>query len=411
MSGVQFPKWKSYVLPSVEQVHILRAPPSSIHTRKKERVDMSDVEYMIRQDDSRINEGVSYLARGINPHTDVMYTNTNGLGGMTTNSLPNLQASNPYKAIKDGAFRPPEYFQEDLLPLSRLQHPESAVSTNPGIRGGFVIPNLVDEIDKGPIKSAIDVSTNTNYIPMHSKASYRIQMPINVFAQYGVKEDLRQIPMNTNVQVNMDKGDMFKREVQLKDSLKIGDVHSNFSIYVYNPQTQDYTTIEGSVKDKQNIAVQTTNYQPISLERSDGTQIKLQNYEYKVVNTNAGGQGLAIIVRDTDDMTLTRNLPLHAINSGYIGFNKYNFTDMQPITANKVKASVDTPLQIAVGVEDATRNYNYAIDLRRQGTYGSFDNAGSYSKERYDYVPTLRKDMDRQRLATRQYGDRYDQSS
>src|SRR5438105_3535685 len=113
MSGVQMPKWKSYTLPSWDQIHILRSPPKSIHTRKKERIDMSDVTYMVRNDDSRINEGVSYLQRGINPMVDVMYNNAGGGGGGRTNSMPNIQASNPYKVMKDGAFRPPIITLED----------------------------------------------------------------------------------------------------------------------------------------------------------------------------------------------------------------------------------------------------------------------------------------------------------
>ena len=52
----QRPKWQSYTLPSWDRPTILREPPKSIHTKKKERVEMGDVTYMIRNDDSRINE-------------------------------------------------------------------------------------------------------------------------------------------------------------------------------------------------------------------------------------------------------------------------------------------------------------------------------------------------------------------
>jgi hypothetical protein len=188
-SGVQLPKWKSYTLPSVEKYHILREPPKAIHTRKKERVDMSNVTHMIRNDDSRINEGISYLQRGVNPHVDVMYNNVGGGGGGRTNTMPNIQASNPYKVMKDGAFRPPMYKQEDLLPLSRQRRPETIGITNPGVTSGYNIHNLVDMIDKSEISSAVDVR-KINYISIRPTATYKMELPREVFTDNAINHDV-----------------------------------------------------------------------------------------------------------------------------------------------------------------------------------------------------------------------------
>jgi hypothetical protein len=176
----QRPKWQSYTLPSWEKPTILREPPKSIHTRKKERVEMGDVTYMLRNDDSRINEGINYIARGSNPMVDISYSNYGGNGAKLM-SMPNVAATNPYKVIKDGAFRPPIYTQEDLLPLSRMRRPEIAVSTNPGIAtsAGFVTPNLQNQVDLSNISNAIDVE-KINYLAMKPSASFKISLPLQV---------------------------------------------------------------------------------------------------------------------------------------------------------------------------------------------------------------------------------------
>jgi hypothetical protein len=419
MAGLQYSSYfkrGGVNLPSRDEVHILRAPPSSIHTRKKERISDSDVQYMVRNDDSRINEGVQYIARGTNPHIDVMYTNSQGAGGSTTTSLTNIASTNPYKAFRDGAFRPPLFFQEDLQPLSRLRHPESAVSTNPAVRSGFSVPNLVETIDKAPIKANIFKASNTNYIPMASKASYKIQMPTEVFTQYAVKDELKTITAGTNLMIGDHKGgDVHDRNnvvTALKDALRIENVTPNFSIMVYNPATNNYSEIEGSIKDKQNIAVQSGLSQAISLEREDGTPIKIRDYQAKVVKSAVSGMTqLVLTLTNEDDIHLDRNLPLHAIGSGYVSYKKDVFSDMQPIMADRVKTSANGTLKISTGIEDTSRVYNYDVGLTRQGNYGSFENQGTVARERYDYAPMQHRDTSRVKSAASQFGDRFGQSS
>jgi len=378
-------------LPSIDQVHILREPPKSIHTRKKERVDFSDVSYMVRDDpQNRLSENINYIAKGTNPHIDVMYSNANFVSGgsRTTTNMGRTMGgggSNPYKALRDGAFRPPDIFsQQNTLPLSRMARPDTSVITNPGLNNNVGVQgyNLMETVDKAPIKTAISVATNTNYIPINSKASYKIEMPQNVFSQYAIKPELIKVLANTNVGNNINTSDMIDRDLyknsgDIRYRLNLGDVHGNISIYLYNPTTQNYTEVLGSVKDKLNIAVQSNLHKPIMLNREDGIEIKVKNYITKVVNTQAGGQGLAIILRDTDDIKLDRNLPLHAVGSGYTSYKSDAPIDSTPIMANKVATKANTNVNITVGTEDQNRLYDYNINLRRQGNYGSFNNSGT----------------------------------
>lgn len=330
-SGVQLPKWKSYTLPSVEGVHILREPPKSIHTRKKERVDMSDVTYMIRHDDSRINEGVSYLQRGVNPHTDVMYNNSGG--GSRTNTFQNIQASNPYKVMKDGAFRPPIFTQEDILPLSRQRRSETAAITNPGIRSGYNIHNLESVIDKGEIHSSVD-GEKLNYIAVRPTAVFKMQLPQEVFTSYAINDTTLNTSASSNIFINrkddlsenrfdssitsknpllsstttniaLSGGDINRTsdidfDSYIKDNIILQNISPNFSILLYNPQTMSYNEVLGTTKDRLNIAVQSSLNRPIDLTREDGTPIKIKDYQWKIVQSAVGGDNLVLQILDSD---------------------------------------------------------------------------------------------------------------
>ena len=319
--GFGMPKLRSYTLSSPELSHILREPPKSIHTRKKERVDMSDVTHMIRNDDSRINEGVSYLARSSNPHIDVMYNSS--AGGSRTTTMPNIQSGSIYKVMKDGAFRPPEFRQEDLQALSRTRRPESAVSTNPGIRSGYNIHNLESVIDKDEIKRSID-KTKINYINIRPTAVYKMDLPKEIFTANAINKNVNHIsasaglrgpsdgtimrmanndPLqasknalltsataNTNMMGNTNRYDNIDINNYIKDNIILENISPNFSISVYNPSTQNYSEVFASTKDKLNIAVQSSMNNPISLTREDGTQIKIKDYRYQIVHSAVGGE-------------------------------------------------------------------------------------------------------------------------
>lgn len=114
-------------LPSVESwgtnMNIMKDPTKSIHTRKIDKVgDTSAITSAVDESGDRFCEAINYYARGQNPMVSVSY------GQGQNNST---QAFLPYRIAREGAFRPPIWRQEDLLPLSRLPRIWTEVSTQP----------------------------------------------------------------------------------------------------------------------------------------------------------------------------------------------------------------------------------------------------------------------------------------
>jgi len=119
-------------LPSVESwgtnMNILKDPPKSVHTRKIDRVgETSAVATAVDESGDRFCEAINYYARGQNPMVAVSY----GQGQKKSSNFSSGEAFLPYRIVRDGAFRPPVWRQEDLLPLSRLPRIWTEVSTQP----------------------------------------------------------------------------------------------------------------------------------------------------------------------------------------------------------------------------------------------------------------------------------------
>lgn len=128
-------------LPSVEtwgtNMNILQDPPTSIHTRRIDKVGQtSDITTMIDDSSNRACEAINVYARGVNPMVSVSYSNNGSNGGGLNGQLPGLSnigaAKNPYTIMDGGAFRPPLPFQKDLMPLSRQPRVWTEAMTKPG---------------------------------------------------------------------------------------------------------------------------------------------------------------------------------------------------------------------------------------------------------------------------------------
>jgi hypothetical protein len=476
MSGVQMPKWKSYTLPSVESFNILRAPPSSIHTRKKERVDMSDVTYMIRNDDSRINEGVNYLARGSNPMVDVSYNNVGGGGGGRTMTMPNIQASNPYKVAANGAFRPPMYTQEDLLPLSRQRRSQTVAITNPGIQAN--IHNLETQIDNSEIKSAID-KMKMNYVPARPTAVYRMEIPQEVFSGHRLRDPLqfsasagfrgdqnydiarvapqntpiqasrdplqfsasagfrgdqnydiaRVAPQNTPIEASRDRLDVSgapnvynplsnpSRESSIdmnnyiKDNIILQNISPNFRIMVYDSLNKNYSEVFSSIRDKLNIAVQSSLNNPISLSRSDGTPIKLKEYKWQIVTSAVGRDNLVLLPQNGPDLQLERNMPLYAVGTNTSGYTREErMHEIEPLLGEKVQTSATSGVSMRYGRQESIHDKERLVNLRGMGSVGGINNMGSIPISQNHDIPTLSsKNISVKQSAALEMGSRYSQ--
>jgi hypothetical protein len=167
-------------LPSVEfglgSINILRDPPKSIHTRRRNKVgETSSITAMIDESGSRACEAILQYPRGINPFAKVSYQNYGNNGGQRSGGITKgggRQAYLPYN-LGQGAFRPPIMRQEQLFPLSRLPRNSREVLTNPRINK-FVsqgsCPNIGDPY-KGVKKSQITCNVRPT-------ATFVIQTPL-----------------------------------------------------------------------------------------------------------------------------------------------------------------------------------------------------------------------------------------
>jgi hypothetical protein len=118
-------------LPSVESwgtnMNIIKDPPKSVHTRKIDRVGAtSAITSAVDESGDRFCEAINYYARGQNPMVSVSYGQ-----GQKKSSIGGGEAFLPYRVAREGAFRPPIWRQEDLLPLSRMPRIWTEVGTQP----------------------------------------------------------------------------------------------------------------------------------------------------------------------------------------------------------------------------------------------------------------------------------------
>jgi len=124
-------------LPSVESwgtnMNIMKDPTKSIHTRKIDKVgETSAITSAVDESGDRFCEAINYYARGQNPMVSVSYGQGQSLqAGALGSNNSTTQAFLPYRVAREGAFRPPIWRQEDLLPLSRLPRIWTEASTQP----------------------------------------------------------------------------------------------------------------------------------------------------------------------------------------------------------------------------------------------------------------------------------------
>lgn len=134
-------------LPSVDtwgsNMNILRDPPKSIQTKKREKVgETSNITNLIGNSGDRVAEVIQVYPRGVNPMVGVSFDNYGNNGGQKAGNIANSgmnidggsgkQAFLPYRIMDRGAFRPPIYDQRDLYPLSRLPREATSSFSQPG---------------------------------------------------------------------------------------------------------------------------------------------------------------------------------------------------------------------------------------------------------------------------------------
>ena len=303
---------------------IYRDPPAAIFTRKKETVDIGDVQYMLRADNpngdpSRINEAISVYGKGRNPMVKVDYGAGRG-------------ASAPYKIE---VVRPPLMPIETLNSISAPRcHQNYAIQTNPSIfplsLSSFFDKDRVNQVarverNSGLIRSNPSLYTTTTQ-DVYNRENYKDAASIDEINPYSVM---------SNVNVNGGKtisGEFDKNN--LKDNI-LKQLNTNFSsIIIYDPKTNSSIDVSANLKEKNYMAINAAYGKPIIVNTPDGKEIKLKDYTYTLVTPNVGNNQLIIQVKQPD-VVLDRNMALYSIESNVKMITGYN-EDMHRATQDKI---------------------------------------------------------------------------
>jgi len=331
--SIQYPK-KDRAGPTLagyEVPHIYKDPPAARFTKKKERVNIADVMYMVQSDNpygdaTRINDGINYFARGINNMVEVDYGG-HGAGSQNT-SISQPQAGAQFKVE---VVRPPMYPIETLVALSRPHiHQNYSIATNPT---NFPQINSENFYDKNMVKNM----TRTDIISGVIKSTPTLSQYLEfgpVVDQYGVQNKITTdkltgvIYSTPNLQF-IDAADDAARpknvdKNKIKDTL-VKQLNTNFStVTIYDPATNSAVDVSANVRDKNYIAISAAKGLPIVVNTNDGKKIKIKDYTYSVVKSNLNNDQLVIQVKQPD-ILLDRNTPLYAATTNLndpIGYNE-----------------------------------------------------------------------------------------
>lgn len=305
-------------LPSREEFHIYKLPSYSKFTRKHEPVSEADVMWMSRGDSpggdpSRINENIREYARGVNPSVEVDYGQ--GAGPASRSSSNTRQPGAVYKLDR---VIPPYFPVEVTHSLSNPRtHQTISVETNPGLTSGYATNTLADSFDSWEIGNALNLNKSSGPTTIQATPSYIFDTPTEMSASYAInqnKPSAYSVMSNVKFRQLDDISETDASSKVRKDTL-LKNIRPNFQVIVYDPSNHVSTEVQAGIRQKNYIAVQASLGQPISLNRDDGTPIKLSNYTWTTVNTNLGSDQLVLSI-EQPEIHLDRNLPLYAATSG-----------------------------------------------------------------------------------------------
>jgi hypothetical protein len=318
--SIQYPKKERAGVNMVayEVPHIYRDPPKSIFTRKKETVNIADVMYMARPDNdygdpTRVNESIQVFARGRNPMVQVDMGQGQGV-------------KSPYKL---DVVRPPMMPIETLVAISAPHiHQNYAAHTNPGSNLTFPM-SIGDAVDQDQIKGIIHEDVTAGIMRTNPTLPLEFGPTVDFnTVKSNITENLEGI-YQTNAGLQYigigDEATRTKRadEKNIKDTL-LKVINSNFSsITLYDPKTNNSIDISANIKDKNYIAINAAKGKEIDLITRDGTPVKLKDYTYSIVNTNAGNPQIVIQVQQPE-VILDRNTPIYSSRTNMVSTVGYN---------------------------------------------------------------------------------------
>jgi hypothetical protein len=185
---------------------------------------------------------------------------------------------------------------------------------------------------------------------------------------------------------NGDASSKVKKEVLLQN------IRPNFNIVIYDPSNHISTEVSANIKEKNYIAIQAALGKPITLNRQDGTAIKLKNYNWTCVQTNIGIDQVILTTEDPN-IQLERNLPLYASSSGLTAP-----TDMieRRNTEYDLEGKLEVYAQPNIDLssyynQENTRNIQGMTKLNKQTFHSSYENQGAARPLQYSrQLPHLR---------------------
>ncbi len=285
-------------------------------------------------------------------------------GGNQTTSLKTGQAWSPYVVNRDGDFRFPLVYQQDRLPLSRLQRSNYAL-------GPTVTMPYVDL--QRPIKVLDKDTVRTSVYPTYTY--------ITDFLNALSTDPSSGIQTTPNISIESTKDLSSLNNSQHRENVNLKD--SNVFSYI-TPKTNIYADIDGvrhplnsvSLVDKQNIAVMAEKRLPINTIIND-QPVKLKDYNNIAVESNKTGD-FDLVIRSPQVILTKATLDVSSVSSGISNVN----IDTMPIE-RKAKLAQETPLQSGSLFSQAYMPFQYDKSIReytlqdKLTRFGPFGNQGT----------------------------------
>jgi hypothetical protein len=366
-------------LPSVNgwgtNTNILRDPPKSITTRRRDRVGMtSSITDTIDSSSDRACEAIQLYPRGINPSVSVSYSNiNNGNSGSIVSSIAstNNEAKLPYRIMNGGAFRPPIMMQENLLPLSRLPRVNFEANSNSSL------PNYsMTSFNKNNQK---DVKPNTMKTCIRPTAVYKVEKPIS--EPYEVKNVI-QNSIHRNVNSGIRPMDIMKtKHIIPKKEISQMPLYVDAVTNINNNRRFNNNNSLNMLNTNEYIQENITNNVMTNVHSKNYTNIAdIADLSYRPVkddqlhiNCSSQISGNTMNNYIHEDVELDRSIPHYNANTNtsqtkHVRFDhtEYQFDRNTPLT------SVETASSKTNHIDLSSRDYN----LRPSLTIGGFDNFG-----------------------------------
>jgi|688.fasta_scaffold33898_7 hypothetical protein len=346
-------------LPSVDSwgtnLNILKDPPKSIHTRLKTVVGANnDVLNEVDDSANRIGEYINVYARGVNPFVSVSYSNTGTTNNGSIAKGGQTHAMLPYRIMRDGAFRPPIYTQEDLLPGSRLPRVKTEAKTN------IINVDFSKKVfNQDQQEKSRQIKEDILHTFVRPTAVYKLEKPQE--KTYDVKFSIKEVIQKGAISSGFGTKNIVQTEVKIPTAEIItNNIHANVRCNVGDTRrfinnNQVYT--ENYIQDSNSHSVQTNigsnkNYVSFDSDNFDSDRY-IQDSNSHSVQTNLGTNKNYVsfdsdnfdsdrYIQDSNSHSVQTNL---GTNKNYVSFDSDNFDSdryIQDSNSHSVQTNLGT---------------------------------------------------------------------